>query len=50
MRKRFTTALMVLALLYALTLTALAAGPNGTLPYSSTAGTSTPTPRPPRRW
>lgn len=31
MRKRFTTALMVLALLYALTLTALAAGPNGTL-------------------
>ena len=31
MRKRFTTALMVLALLYALTLTALAASPNGTL-------------------
>ena len=31
MRKRCATALMVLALLYALTLTALAAGPNGTL-------------------
>ena len=31
MRKRFTTVLMVLALLYALTLTAFAAGPNGTL-------------------
>ena len=45
MRKRFTTALMVLALLYALTLTALAAGPNGTLSvqlYSWNQHTYTP--------
>ena len=45
MRKRFTTALMVLALLYALTLTALAAGPNGTLSvqlYSWSQHTYTP--------
>lgn len=45
MRKRFTTVLMVLALLYALTLTALAAGPNGTLSvqlYSWSQHTYTP--------
>ena len=45
MRKRFTTALMVLALLYALTLTALAASPNGTLSvqlYSWNQHTYTP--------
>lgn len=45
MRKRFTTVLMVLALLYALTLTAFAAGPNGTLSvqlYSWNQRTYTP--------
>ena len=45
MRKRLATALMVLALLYALTLTALAAGPNGTLSvqlYSWSQHTYTP--------